>query len=279
MALTVIPIKEYELLTKNANEASKNKIRFSWDIVEKDYSKSYRDILSYMSMTDVKKIGSGSGRTAFFLPPGDWKKDRSTPICFKVAKNKKGVAQNKVEIDLFSEYGKQYSCFPEMFEYDKNNQYYLLTEVGRPLKDGELANYFMSWNSYIEDMLFDSYGRAPFYYFDCINSTAGQFNESFTEHVYEICKALNVSGIQRGWTEDPQSVLDDMDRISKEFPKYSGLTSLFRFSVDGGWKKIRFDDFSANVQNWAIVTRNAEELLIPIDYGFSDEVVKQFYTD
>ena len=273
MALTVLPIEEYESLVKGGtNEAKHMKFRFDWNVVEKDYARSYRDIITYMSTTDVKLIGAGSGRTAFFLPPGDWKKDKTTPVCFKVAKNKKGVAQNKVEINLFNKYGKTYTCFPELFEYDRKNQYYMLTEVGRPLQDDELKHYFKMWNEYIEDMLMNSDGTEPFYYF---SETGANFD--FTNHIYEICEGLNERGRVRGWYENKEEVVEDIERISSQFPQYKTITDLIRFSIEGGWNEVVYDDFAMNDSNWAMLVRNGTQYLLPIDYGFSDEVAKQFY--
>ena len=270
MALTVIPIEDYKSLLNGTNEAKK--LRFSWNTVEKDYSKSYKDILSYMSMTDVKLIGEGSGRTAFFLPPGDWKKDKTTPVCFKVSKNEKGVAQNKVEIDLFTEYGKVYSCFPEMFEYDRNNKYFMLTEVGRAPQKGELKRYFKLWNDYVQDMLMNSDGTEPFYFFFDTD-----YNFDFTNHIYKICEGLNVDGKVKGWFENKEEVLEDIERISTQFQQYKTITDLIRFSTEDGWEKVRFDDFAMNDANWAMVVRNGMQYLMPIDYGFSHEVVDTYY--
>lgn len=274
MALAVLPIEEYESLLKGGtNEAKHMKFRFDWNVVEKDYSRSYKDILTYMSTTDVKLIGSGSGRTAFFLPSGDWKKDKTAPVCFKVAKNNKGVAQNKVEIDLFSKYGKIYSCFPEMFEYERKNKYYILTEVGRDPQKGELKHYFKMWNEYVEDMLMGSDGAEPFYYFSDTD-----YNFDFTNHIFEICEGLNVDGKVKGWFENREEIVEDIERISSQFPQYKTITDLIRFSIEGGWKEVRFDDFAMNDANWAMLVRDGTQYLLPIDFGFSDEVVKQFYT-
>jgi len=273
MALTVIPIEDYKkLVNGETNEAKHMKFHFDWNIVEKDYSRSYRDILTYMSTTDVKLIGTGSGRTAFFLPPGDWKKDKTTPVCFKVAKNEKGVAQNKVEIGLFDKYGKRYSCFPEMFEYDRNNEYYMLTEVGRAPERGELKRYFRLWNDYVQDMLLDSSGTEPFYYFSDTD-----YNFDFTNHIFDICEALNVKGKVKGWFENREEVFYDIERIAKEFPQYNTIVDLIRFSMDGGWKEVRFDDFAMNDANWAVLVRDGTQYLLPIDYGFSSEVVEKYY--
>lgn len=278
MALTVIPIEDYRQLVGETNEEKHMKFHFDWNVVEKDYSRSYKDILTYMSITDVKMIGTGSGRTAFFLPAGDWKKDKTAPVCFKVAKNMKGVAQNKVEIDLFNKYGKQYSCFPEMFEYDRNNQYYLLTEVGRALRHGELNRYFKFWNEYVKDMLMNSDGTEPFYYFpeDVYGFETG--NLDFMQRIYDICEGLNKKGKVKGWYENKEEIVEDIERISSQFPQYKTITDLIRFSIEGGWEKVRFDDFAMNDANWAMVVRNGTQYLLPIDFGFSDEIAKQFYT-
>lgn len=278
MALTVIPEKDFEELVGKVNEASSG-IAFSWEELEKDKANtSYRDILNYMKSTNVKKIGTGSSRTAFFLPPGSVKEDSSVPSCFKVAKNKKGVAQNEAEISLYSKYGKKKPCFPELYESDEANKYYIQTEVGRALnkKKTELKDFFSDWNDFVSNMKRESNGKLPYYYF---GGEDFQFkdNSEYTWHLFQMAKALNEEGFLSYWSDDPQYIVDELSEISDEFPKYGPIVDFFRFSIEGGWKEVEYGDFAVNDNNWAFVLRNGEYTLIPIDWGFTKEIAEKYY--
>lgn len=280
MALTTIPEKDFDELVRNIHEKNSGS-NFSWEEVEKDRANtSYRDILNYMKTTNVKKIGTGSSRTAFFLPEGSVKGNPSVPSCFKVAKNKKGVAQNKAEINLFRSYGEKRACFPELYEADDVNEYYIQTEVGKKLNKNknQLKDYFADWNRFVIDMKMGNAKYPPYYFFGTPSDLESFENDwDYTYHIFKMVKALNEPGLIAGWGEDPEYVLDDIADISDEFPKYKSIVEMFRFSVEGGWKQGIFDDLSMNTDNWAFVVRNGEYCLLPIDYGFTNEVQKQFY--
>ena len=281
MALTVIPEKDFGELVSSVNEDNASLKPFSWDEVKQDQNSStYRDILNYMKTTNVKKIGSGSSRIAFFLPPGSVKDNSSAPSCFKVAKNKKGIAQNDAEISLYDQYGKNKPCFPELYEADTVHKYYIQTEVGKAVnkKKFQLKEYFMDWNKYVIDMKMGNASYPPYYYLGSASELEPFLrNYEYMYHIYKMAEALNVKGRVAGWGDDPEYVLDDLDDIAREFPKYNTVVETLRFSVEGGWEKGMFDDFAMNDSNWAFVIRNGEQCLLPIDWGFTNEVQEKYY--
>lgn len=279
MALTVIPEKDFDELVKGVHEKSDGS-NFSWEEIEKDRAHtSYKDILNYMKTTNVKKIGTGTSRIAFFLPQGSVKNNPSVPSCFKVAKNKKGVAQNKAEIDLFRSYGEKKPCFPELYEADDVNEYYIQTEVGKKLNKNknQLKEYFEDWNRFVIDVKMGN-NRYPPYYFLGTPSDLESFENDwdYTYHIFKMVKALNEPGLIAGWGEEPDYIIDNMEDIAKEFPKYKSIVEMLRFSVEGGWEKGIFGDLSMNTGNWAFVVRNGEYCLLPIDWGFTNEVQSMY---
>lgn len=279
MALTVIPEKDFDELVKGVHEKSIGNA-FSWEEIEKDRAHtSYKDILNYMKTTNVKKIGTGSSRTAFFLPQGSVRDNPSVPSCFKVAKNKKGVAQNKAEIELYRTYGKKKLCFPELYESDDLNEYYIQTEVGKKLNKNknQLKEYFDDWNRFVIDVKMGNDDYPPYYFLGTPSDLESFENDwDYTYHIFKMVKALNEPGTIAGWDE-PDAILDNIEDISKAFPKYRSIVEMLWFSVEGGWEKGIFSDLSMNMDNWAFVVRNGEYCLLPIDWGFTNEV-QSLYT-
>lgn len=267
MALTVIPTKDFEELVKGTNEAYLKRA-FSYADMREFYCGSYRDILDYVKTTNVQKIGIGSSRIAFFMPSGSISSDKSRPSCFKVAKNSKGVPQNNAEIKLFNEYGNKYQCFPEIYDYDKDNKFYIFAEVGHPIdksfKEG-CHQWIAEWDEAIKKI--DG---------DCLPCKLGRRAdtgiEDITQRIVGLCESIAIA-------KDAlvKSTIDSLERTIGHIKKYDGMFSLVKFAANGGAKIINFSDFAYNLDNWALVLRDNEDVLLPIDYGFTWEVYNKYY--
>jgi hypothetical protein len=80
--------------------------------------KSYRGKIQYVQSM-LKRISSGSSRIAYMID--DVK-------VLKLAKNKKGIAQNEVEADWSKE---QWGVTAKVFEFDQENHYWMEMELAK----------------------------------------------------------------------------------------------------------------------------------------------------
>lgn len=91
---------------------------FLEDTYPQDFSfsdlKSERSYLGKLKYAEkyLKKIGSGSSRVVYKI---------DDEKVLKLAKNKKGLAQNKLEIDLYDELENTSSILAKIFDRDENN--------------------------------------------------------------------------------------------------------------------------------------------------------------
>ncbi len=88
--------------------------------------KSFQGKLDY-AVRHLKKIASGSARVVFMVDDG---------IALKIAKNKKGLAQNKVEAD---KYLQNYDITAKVYDSDKNH-FWLEMELAKKLTPTRFKN-------------------------------------------------------------------------------------------------------------------------------------------
>lgn len=86
-----------------------------WDETMLGHDKTFKSRLEY-ALERAPKIGAGSSRTAFIIP------DNGRETVLKVAKNKKGMAQNEAEVDILEDgyIGKMDIVIP-LIDYDRKN--------------------------------------------------------------------------------------------------------------------------------------------------------------
>ena len=97
---------------------------------------TFKSRLAY-AVDRAKKIGAGSSRVAMTI------EYENRPTVLKVAKNKKGLAQNKAEIDILSDgYARQMSILIPLIDYDKENNppVWLQTELAQKVSEKTLCN-------------------------------------------------------------------------------------------------------------------------------------------
>lgn len=263
--LTTIPWKDFLELTKGVKEGL-IKHPFKWDEMLETASYSYKALKTYLSQTNCKLIGEGSARTAFFLPPGSY--DINTieePSCFKVVKNStRGPAQNKAEVVVLKKYSnsKNYSCFPKLYNWDKTNYYFMHCEVGTPIdtmETNDIKSYFVKWNKWIEEH-YPKYNRLRV--FD---------PNDFLRALDAIFKVIH-------YNEDVGLAMKaTIEEMTDEIHEYSGISDFLKFMFDAhGAKTFLYGDFTV-ADNWAVVLRNGEKKMIPIDWGFTREVADKYY--
>lgn len=287
--LTTIPEEEFLQLCE-INEANASKKAFEYETMLK-HSKTRQDINKYMASTNVKLIGTGSSRTAYFLPEGKYgKSSLETPACFKVANNEAGVSQNKVETNAIKKFsGDKYPCFPKLYESDKKNLF-MLCEVGTPADKAKKisSDYFKDWKAFgmkytrknksIYKKMYEGFYTgerelnrrlfAPENINDLIDRF-GEWCDTFSvciAHKYDekTDKRIALAAMQNFWSE-----------LAKAHPKYAGIVSTYDFLINNSGV-VEPGDFSF-LSNWGFVKRGEDVVLIPIDWGFDTKTARKYY--
>ena len=77
--------------------------------------------------------------------------------------------------------------------------------------------------------------------------------------------------------ETIRKVLEDIKKMSNKYKKYAPFVSLFTvmFEKDAVYD-VALGDFG-ELENWAFINRGGEDVLVPIDWGLTEEVKFQYY--
>lgn len=284
--LTTIPEEEFLGLCEGVSEANATKRNFNWTTMLK-WSNTRDRINEYMSTTNTKYIGSGSSRTAYYLPQGKYGANKlATPACFKVANNVKGVAQNKLEIKNLQTFGgEDWPCFPYLYDWDNKKKLFMLCEVGTAIHKGKIeSTYFNEWrvfskpyykkniNKELEKKIRNWYGR--------YNADDLFYPHSMYDVVGSFGRIIRTLINLRKSKEAPKkavfkSIIGFLDALAENCPQYNGITTTIKFCIDHP-KEIAADDFESS-ENWAFVKRGKEYVAIPIDWGFNEEIWNKYY--
>lgn len=271
--LTTIPYKDFLKLCESVHENTQSEA-FSWNEMLK-HSDNLNELYNYISTTDCKLVGKGSSRTAFFLPSGASSKEKAInePSCLKVAtESKKGPAQNKAEVKILNKYknNDKYSIFPKLFDWDHSNFYFMLCEVGAPVEtmdEQKESDFFSPIAKYIRE-------KYPSY----VDSVIGKTKDGFS-----FFGAIGAIGGYFGYKparEQAITYAKILKEIANKFPRFKGacnfLDYMFKKLSGNVDDSIILGDFTRK-ENWAIVKRDGEEILIPIDWGFTREVSSKYY--
>jgi len=106
-----------------------------WDESMLGHDKSFRSRLEY-ALQRSKRLRGGSSRTAFIIP------DQGRETVLKIAKNRKGLAQNKVELSILKDgyLGKLPIVIP-LIDYDKKNPepIWIQTEKAQKVSEAQIC--------------------------------------------------------------------------------------------------------------------------------------------
>ena len=106
-----------------------------WDPTALGHDKTFKSRLEYV-LQRAPRLGGGSSRVAFVIP------DQGRETVLKVAKNKKGMAQNEAELDILTDgyLGKLDIVIP-LVDYDKKNPTptWIQTEKANKVSNQKLA--------------------------------------------------------------------------------------------------------------------------------------------
>jgi len=263
--LTIVSKEAFDELNRVVSEDFEKKFPF-------DYNDFKEEVLHYSMVNDYLKnkmiefVGTGSARTAYMIPKGGCKNVKRRAVCLKVAKNVKGIAQNKGEIKMLEDFNwKRNPCFPELFGIDKHTNISLLCEIGRKVDSKEFDDFFSFWNDFRRNGFHEDARREI--------PEIGTFDDVFV--ALKRIKRLKKMGNEG--KEPMKRILDDFKRVAKADKKYVPFVSLFEvlFEKEAVYE-ISIGDF-AEKDNWAFVNRDNEDVLVPIDWGLTNEVANQYY--
>lgn len=178
----------------------------------------------------LKKIGAGSSRIVFAV---------DDEKVLKVAKNKKGIAQNQEESHGWLQ--NYYDCFAKVYEASDDG-IFLEMQAARRAKPSDfkrITGYdFGIFCDYV-DYVHSWYSRYPYL------SYHGRYKQLFTSEQFE----------------------NDLENYNIFYYVQSYLCDTELESV-GDIKRI---------SSWGVVKEDGEEKLVMIDFGLSDEVMNTYY--
>lgn len=130
-----MPLKE--LLAKVSPEQDLDEMALpaDWDPTALGHDKTFKSRLEY-ALQRVRRLGGGSSRVAFVIP------DQGRSTVLKIAKNRKGLAQNQAEADILDDgyIGKLDIVIP-LVDYDKTNRepVWVQTELAQKVREPALC--------------------------------------------------------------------------------------------------------------------------------------------
>ena len=106
-----------------------------WDPAALGHDKTFKSRLEY-ALQRAPRLGGGSSRVAFVIP------DQGRETVLKIAKNRKGIAQNEAEVEILEDgyLGKMDIVIP-LIDYDKRNPQpiWIQTEKANKISNTKLA--------------------------------------------------------------------------------------------------------------------------------------------
>lgn len=264
--VTIVPKEVFDELNKKVSEAEPKKQKFDY----KDFKKEvfhYSMVKDYLKDKEIKFVGQGSGRTAYMIPKGACVGHEDSAVCLKVADNVKGIAQNKGEVSVIEKFGgKSEPCFPELFGTDKSGNISLLCEIGTQTRDeNDFSEFFEEWNASSEDLFSEDTDE----YVLMLEQP-----EDIFQSLKNLKKIRKTGLVGKAIVKD---VLKDLKKMSSKYKKYAPFVSLFTvmFEKDAVYD-VALGDFG-ELENWAFINRDGEDVLVPIDWGLTEEVKFQYY--
>lgn len=221
----------YELVREMAYPAS-----FSFETLKS--LKTFKDKKAYIESI-LKKIGVGSSRIAYAV---------DDEKVLKLAKNRKGLAQNEVE---FNNSYDDLDCLSKVYNFDPEG-YWIEAEIATKCKQSDVKRLY--------GITFNDLKR-----FIC--SCLYEYGDSMTRRMLR--GNYHMAGSQLNLFQQ---------YIDEELPEnlYDFLDSLYYYlsNYQPSWTEV--SDFM-RLANWGIVKRNGQEVMVIIDSGLNEEVYKTYY--
>jgi hypothetical protein len=168
-----------------------------WDPTALGHDKTFKSRLEY-ALQRVRRLGGGSSRVAFVIP------DQGRSTVLKIAKNRKGLAQNQAEADILDDgyIGKLDIVIP-LVDYDKTSRepVWIQTELAQKVSESALCKMlkcknlvqFVGYTNYlIGGRNGDMWKTAPKVL--ASNGFSEQDIETFKEYASELGDLVSSSG-------------------------------------------------------------------------------------
>jgi hypothetical protein len=209
----------------------------TFNIEEFKGKQTFKDRIKYIEER-LTKLGAGSSRIVYQIDP---------KTVLKLAKNKKGVAQNKVEIE-YSHYGDLSHLFAEVFEYDSDG---LWVEMELASKVTNSNFKTITGIDFKTDKTTKRTSNPP---------EKASYVEALQYYYYENVKpGKNPYGLPEGYKElwEDEFMYDAFSFVGNYRPP---LGDLLRLSTYG------------------VVKRNGQDSIVMIDYGLDEDVYSTHYS-
>lgn len=190
-------------------------------------------------------IGEGSSRIVFAMSSGK---------ALKIAMDKSGVAQNKVEFGVFErmQSAGHGDAIAKIYDYDKSNYRWLLSELGMPFQRYEMAKRT------------GGVGLALLFKF--LTAFLHEKNMSTPEDIKRIASGIlaRMEAIEDSQLDKLRPVLEDIKKNSNRF-------------LEGIGCAVSLGLMAADLRGSDQYARTADGRIILVDYGFDKEVWKTYY--
>lgn len=188
----------------------------SWNIDEFKNLKTFGERIKYCE-ENLTRISSGSARIVYKI---------DDEKVLKLAKNKKGIAQNEIEIDYSNDYYAR-NIVAETFEYD-DDYLWLEMQLAKKLDRTTFKRITnLDFNSYVSGIIF--------------------YGEKGNNRQSESLKYL-------WWNDFFLTVIDFINTYELPYGDFTKLNS------------------------YGLVNKDGKESIVLIDYGLTDDVFNDFYT-
>ena len=194
--------------------------------------KSYAARVKYCN-SRLRKIGSGSSRITYAV---------DDEKVLKLAKNKKGVAQNNVENQKWLS---SYGLFAEVYEYDDNGLW-LEMQLARKAKVSDFK-------------------RLTGYGFDVFCAYVDYVHSWYARRGYP------AYSIPRNASFDQ---IFNSEKFQEGLDNYNLFNSVQSYLCDSQLEAV--GDIK-RISSWGVVSENGEERLVMVDFGLDDEVFQNYY--
>ena len=171
-----------------------------WDPAMLGHDKSFKSRLQY-ALERAPRLGGGSSRVAFVIP------DQGRETVLKIAKNKKGMAQNEAELDILKDgYIGQLDIVIPLVDYDKANSQptWIQTELAKKASEKQLCklmkcgNYLFNLTTYANSLLGNSEKWAMNRVEEHLATLSPEDKEIFTGYANELADLVNSSPLLMG---------------------------------------------------------------------------------
>ena len=219
------------LLAKNSLEEMAYPVNFNME--ELKNINSFVERVKYCN-SRLKYLGQGSSRRVYMV---------DDEKCLKMAKNRKGIAQNIEEINLGNDIYAG-SCFAKVYDYDQNGLFVEM-ELARKAKESD----------------FERLAGIPFdCYCDLIVRTA-------INYLPNNCQSRN--WVTSSMEDTYNYVMDNIDNF--EFINQV-IEYMYNFQVKA------YGDLQ-RISSYGVVKRNGQEELVIVDFGLTEDVFNNYYRE